>query len=111
MRIIEIKALENGAHNNLKGEFKKLFDGWAIIPDDMVIPRTFPFVNIETAEETRYNDVKHIDAETGEMVTERVSYTVTVVTSMTAGVMPEPEPEPIAEPSTDDVLNILLGVD
>jgi hypothetical protein len=71
MKIIEINALDNGAHNN-QTYHGIVPDGWAIIPDDMVIPDTFPFVNI--------------GVEDG------------VVVSMTAGVMPEVEHSP-AEPT------------
>lgn len=85
MKMIEIEALENGAHRNqtIDGMIP-VPDGWAVIPDSMDIPDTFPFVNITV--------------ENG------------VVTSMTAGIVPEPEPEPEPEPTTDDVLNALLGV-
>ena len=76
MLIIEIAALENGAHRNQTGTFRTIPDGWAVVPDGMEIPDTFPFVNIE--------------AEDG------------VVTSMTAGVVPEPEPEPTPEPTQLD---------
>ena len=71
MIIIEIKALNNGAHNN-QTYHGVVPEGWAIIPDDMVIPDTFPFVDIEVK---------------GGMVV-----------SMTAGVMPEVEHSP-AEPT------------
>lgn len=85
MRIIEIAPLENGAHRN-QTYHGKCPDGWAIIPSDMDIPDTFPFVNIE------------------------VLYGFVV--RMTEGVVPEPEPvsPPEREPSTDEVLNALLGV-
>lgn len=110
MRIIEIKALENGGHNNQNANFVKIPEGYALIPDDMPIPDTFPFVNIEVAEETRYNEVKHYNEETDEETVERIPYTVMVVTSMTAGVVPERPPEPIPEPTTDEILDVLLGV-
>lgn len=84
MRIIEIKALDNGAHQN-QTYHGVLPDGWAIIPDDMAIPATFPFVNITVEGDT--------------------------VTSMTEGVVPEPAPEPEAEASDTEVLNVLLGVE
>lgn len=84
MRIIEIVALSNGAHRNQTGTFSAVSDGWAVIPDDIPIPDTFPFVNIE------------VDGQT--------------VTSMTAGTVPEPEPAPELEPTADEVLNALLGV-
>ena len=84
MLIIEIAALSNGAHRNQTGTFRTIPDGWAIVPAEIEIPDTFPFVNIEV--------------EDG------------VVTSMTAGVVPEPEPMPEPEPTDTEVLNTLLGV-
>ena len=51
MKIIEINALENGAHKNQNcDKLKAAPDGWAIIPDNMEIPQTFPFVNITVDE-------------------------------------------------------------
>lgn len=75
-QMIEVVALDNGVHRNQTYN-GKLPDGWAIIPDDMEIPETFPFVDVT--------------AENG------------VVVSMTAGVVPEPEPspEPDPEPETE----------
>lgn len=77
MRLIEIATLENGAHNNQKfgagGPNYTPPTGWAVIPEDMPIPDTFPFVDIEV--------------ENG------------VVTAMTAGVVPEPEPVPEPPPT------------
>lgn len=84
MLIIEIAALSNGAHRNQTGTFRTIPDGWAVVPAEIEIPDTFPFVNIEV--------------EDG------------VVTSMTAGVVPEPEPMPEPEPTDTEVLNTLLGV-
>ena len=46
MRIVEIEALDNGAHQNQNGNFKTVPEGWAIIPDYMEIPKTFQFINI-----------------------------------------------------------------
>ena len=77
MQIIEISALPNGAHRNQTGDFRTIPEGWAVVPEEMEIPETFPFVNIET--------------EDG------------VVTSMTAGTVPEPEPEPEPEPGPEYV--------
>lgn len=76
--------LSNGAHRNQSGSISKVPSGWAVIPSDMLIPETFPFVDIVV--------------EDG------------VVTAMTAREMPEPEPIPTPEPGTDDILNALLGV-
>ena len=84
MLIIEISALDNGAHRNQTGSFHTIPDGWAEVPSSIEIPDTFPFVDIEV--------------ENG------------VVTSMTAGVVPEPEPMPEPEPTDTEVLNALLGV-
>ena len=84
MRIIEIKALENGAHRNQSGDFIAAPEGWAIIPADMEIPETFPFVDIE------------VDGK--------------IVTKMTAGVKPEPAPMPEPEPSAEEILKTMLGV-
>lgn len=88
MRIIEINALDNGAHNNqtINGVIP-VPEGWAVIPDDMTIPDTFPFVNITVADS---------DEES-----------VPFVTSMTAGEVPEPEPEPepVEEPTVWDELD------
>lgn len=75
--IIEIVALENGAHRNQSGGVSSVPAGWAAIPDCIAIPATFPFVGVEAAE---------IDG-------------VMTVTSMTEGVVPEPDPEPVAEPT------------
>lgn len=84
MKIIEIAALDNGAHRNQEGTFRTIPAGWAMIPDSMEIPDTFPFVDIQVEGQT--------------------------VTAMTAGVVPEPEPEPEPEPTDTEVLNTLLGV-
>lgn len=83
MRIIEIAPLENGAHRNQTGMFAEIPEGWALIPEDMKTPDTFPFV-----------DIKVKDG---------------IVTGMTAGEMPEPEPE---EESFEDLaLEMLIDLD
>ena len=76
MLIVEIQALENGAHRNQTGTFHTIPDGRAEVPSNIEIPDTFPFVNL-TAEDG-------------------------VVTSMTAGVVPEPQPEPEPAPTLED---------
>lgn len=87
MRLIEIKALENGGHRNMVGNFTYIPEGWAVIPDDMETPN-FPFGTVET---------EKIDG-------------VETVTKWTAGDIPEPTPIPEAEPTTEELLNIILGV-
>lgn len=70
----------NGAHDNLMNlqPLTEIPDGWAIIPDDMEVPDTFPFVDITV--------------QGG------------VVTAMTAGETPEPVPEPVPEPTAQERL-------
>ena len=76
MKIIEIAALDNGAHRNQTGNFSAIPDGWAIIHDGMETPN-FPF---------------------GEVVAEEIDGVMTV-TKWTPGEIPEPEPEPEPEPT------------
>ena len=78
MFIIEIAALENGAHRNQTGDLRTIPEGWAVDPDDIKVPDTFPFVNIEVEGQT--------------------------VVSMTPGVVPEPEPIPEPEPTQLDII-------
>lgn len=52
MRIIEIEQLENGAHRNQQGEFRKVPQGWAVIPGNIIIPSSFPFVDITVEGQT-----------------------------------------------------------
>lgn len=47
MKIIEIAILDNGAHRNQSGNIRTVPEGWAVIPQDIIIPSSFPFVNIE----------------------------------------------------------------
>lgn len=82
MRLIEIQALDNGAHNNqtINGADPAKFpvpEGWAVIPDGMETPN-FPF---------------------GEITVDGSN--PPVVTSWTPGEIPEPEPEPEPEAEPD----------
>lgn len=81
MRIIEIQPLSNGAHRNQSGTFPIVPTGWARIPENITIPDTFPFVNIEVDEQ--------------------------VVTAMTAGIVPEPVPESASIPTQEERLSAL----
>lgn len=78
MRIIEITALSNGAHRNQTGNFSTIPDGWAVIPDGMETAN-FPFGEVTV------NDSAP-----------------PVVTSWTAGELPEPEPDPEPTPTTEE---------
>lgn len=78
MRIIEIQALDNGAHRNQTTTSTTIPTGWAEIPADVAIPETFPFVDL-VVEGQR-------------------------VVSMTAGVVPQPEPKPEPEPTETEQL-------
>lgn len=85
MTIIKIEPYENGAHDNntISGADPETFpipDGYAIVPDNMPIPDTFPFVDI-TVTKTKPPRVK----------------------TMTAGIVPQPEPEPYI-PTTEERL-------
>lgn len=78
MKIIEIQALDNGAHRNQVTTSTTIPDGWAEIPADVAIPETFPFVDIKVEGNK--------------------------VVSMTAGVVPDPEPQPEPEPTETEQL-------
>lgn len=80
MRLVEIAALENGAHQNQTiNRDIPVPDGWAVIPDDMET-ENFPF---------------------GDLTAEKIDGVMTV-TSWTPGIVPEPTPIPEPEPGTDE---------
>lgn len=75
MLLIEINAQPNGAHRNQTIErLTAIPDGWAVVPNDMVVPEIFPFVAV--------------DAANG------------VVTQLTPGIVPAVAP-PVSPPNTD----------
>ena len=85
MRIIKIEPYPNGAHaNQSSSRTSSVPDGYALIPDDMPIPDTFPFVDIE------------VDDGTPPMVV-----------SMTAGTVPPIAPEHTPEPSITDRISAM----
>lgn len=129
MRIIEIQALENGAHRNqiIDHGDVQIPDLWAIIPDDMECPN-FPFGGVEVEEVvcTRYveslqevtktREVVSYDEEGNEVITieeytqeeivsEPEEYTVLVVSKWIPGEMPEVEV--IVEPTTAERVEAL----
>lgn len=89
MKIIEIITLPNGGHRNQTGDFDTIPEGWAVVPDNLNTPN-FPF---------------------GEITTKEIDGVVTVA-SWTPNPIPTPEEEPEidTEPSAEELLNILLGV-
>lgn len=92
MKIVEITALDNGAHRNqtFHGELPK---GWAFVTVGTDILENFPFGSFEVE---MVEGVPYMKADT-----------------WTPGIMPEPESEPEApkpEPTTAEILNAMLGV-
>ena len=86
MKIIEIAPLDNGAHRNQTSSSTfPVPAGYALIPDNMPIPDTFPFVDIE------------------------VEGDPPVVVKMTAGVVPPPEPEPEPGPTPGEYITALTA--
>lgn len=92
LRIIELAPQSNGAHANQTineiawdgGEIPDWIpDGWGIIPDEVEIPDTFPFVGVEA--EGR------------------------IITALTPGEVPPPGPEPEQTYSAEDLMSALLG--
>lgn len=85
MRLIEITALENGAHRNqmIMGEIV-VPDGWAVVPDGLET-ENYPFGTVEVAE---------IDG-------------VMTVTAWTPGTTPD-TPTPTAEPTAQDDTDAML---
>ena len=78
MKIIEINPLPNGAHRNQTTTSTTIPTDWAEIPADVSIPETFPFVDIQVEGQR--------------------------VVSMTAGVVPDPEPQTDPEPTETEQL-------
>lgn len=80
MLIIEIAALDNGAHRNQTGNLRTIPEGWAVVPETVGAAETlenFPFGDINLAENT------------------------TVPTVATWSPLPMPEPEPTPEPEEE----------
>lgn len=84
MRIIEIAPLSNGAHRNQTGRFAEIPEGWAVIPGEMILPESFPFVEIKIKDG--------------------------IVIEMKAGEMPEPD-EPEDDSFETLALEMLIDLD
>lgn len=103
MIIIEINSLSNKAHRNQIGNFPQIPEGWALIPEDMIIPDTFPFVDIEVEEVTYYNESEE-------------PYTMMTVTSMIAGEVPGPDIDSLITSKVEEIRTecnkaIISGID
>ena len=91
MHIINTTPLEVGVYNDHKSDnISAPPDGWAMIPEDMTLPSTFPRLgSLEVAE---------------------INGVMTVV-SMTEGTLPEPvEPEPTPEEQLRADVDFLLAM-
>jgi hypothetical protein len=106
MHIICLTPLEVGVYNDHESDhITEPPEGWAMIPEDMELPSTFPRLGSIEAEEITYTyevEVEKKNEETGEVevVKEQRERVILTVTRMTEGTLPEPvEPEP-----TDDEL-------
>ncbi len=84
MQIIELAPQNNGAHRNqtISGTVTPP-EGWAVVPEGMALPDSFPFVGVE--------------AEDG------------VVTAMTPGERPDSVPEPEPAYTAEDMLKAMTG--
>lgn len=98
MKIVKIAPLENGAHANLNGDhITNIPYGWAMIPDDFLIPDSFPFVDIEAEEQEHF-----VDIETDDGKKKPFGFKMMTVIGMKPLPIPEePEPEPTEEEKRD----------
>lgn len=87
MQMLEIIALNNGAHRN-QTYHGVLPEGWALIREDVKTLENFPF---------------------GDLTAEEIDGVMTMI-SWTPGEMPEPEPEVEPEPTAEELIDIMLGV-
>lgn len=69
---------DHGKHNTITGNNLMIYPGYALIPDGMALPASFPYVDIEVQNK--------------------------VVTKMTPLPVPEPTPEPTPAPTQLDRL-------
>ena len=81
MYIIEITALDNGAHRN-QSYPGHVPDGWALVREDVSALENFPF---------------------GEVIAEEIDGVMTM-TAWIPGELPEPTPEPEPAPSQIDMI-------
>ena len=84
MKIIEIKPLGNGGHRNQAGNFTSIPEGWAVIPDGMVL-ENFPFGKVTVEEINNIMTVtKWVAGETPEI--EKIEQPVTEIERLRADI-------------------------
>ena len=111
MHIICLTPVEDGVYNDHSAEhITAPPEGWAVIPDNMPLPSTFPRLGSITAEELTYTREVEVQIEDG-TVKETQEYKMRTVTHMTEGTLPEVVPDPEPEPTADELINALLGVE
>lgn len=110
MHIICLTPIEEGVYNDHSAEHITMPpEGWAYIPEDFPLPSTFPRLGSVAAEEVTYTREVEVQTEDG-TVKETQEYKMMTVTHMTEGTLPEIiEEEP--EPTADELINALLGVE
>ena len=107
MHIIDLTPIEPGVYNEHKADhIVALPDGWAYIPEDFPLPSTFPRLGSVEAEEVTYTGEIEVERD-GEVVVERIKYTMMTVTAMTEGTSPDPIPEPDPVPTTEERVTAL----
>ena len=138
MHIINLTPLAEGVYNDHKADHITMPpEGWAYIPEDFPLPSTFPRLGSIEAEELTYTREVEVQKEVTktrevpqydddgnmlavmvteeytemETVIEEQEYTMMTVTAMTEGTLPEPEPEPKTEPTAEEIINAMLGVE
>lgn len=117
MHIIYLEPLEPQVYNDQASEnITEPPKGAAYIPEDFPLPSTFPRLGSLEAEELPYTyevEVEKKNEETGEMETviEQRTKMMMTVTVMEETTLPIPKPAFEPDPSADDILNALLGVE
>lgn len=129
MHIICLTPIAEGVYNDHKADhITAPPDGWAYIPEDFVLPSTFPRLGSIEAEEltfyrevevekpaTKTRDTGMVDEDGNpimetytemETVTEERAYTMMTVTAMTEGTLPDPVPEDNT-PTTEERITLL----
>ena len=104
MHIICLTPVEKGVFNDhIADHITTPPEGWAYIPEDMVLPSTFPRLGSIQAELFNYVREVEVVGAGGETVIEVLEYPMMTVTHMTEGALPEVI-EPTIEPTQLDII-------